>query len=255
MIYLGTSGFSYADWVGPVYPKGLQRQDWFNFYASQFNSLELNTTYYAIPSLMVVKSLVARAGNGFQFAVKAHQDITHGRQPDESTYRSFKEILKPFTDSGTLGCILLQFPYNFFYNRNNQAYLEQVKSKFSDFPLVVELRNALWIKTEVFHWLKGMNIGFCCVDEPHLPRLMPPVARITGDIAYVRFHGRNAAKWWQPEHAYERYDYTYSKEELDDWVPKIKRLDSEAEKTFVFANNHWRGQSVDTIRQLKLMLD
>ncbi len=84
---------------------------------------------------------------------------------------------------------------------------------------------------------------------------MPRVTVVTGATGYVRFHGRNSAKWWQHEHAYERYDYSYSAEELGEWLPRVRKLDSAAENTFVFANNHWRGQSVDTIRQLKLMLD
>jgi len=84
---------------------------------------------------------------------------------------------------------------------------------------------------------------------------MPPVAEATSTVGYVRFHGRNAARWWQHEHAYERYDYTYSLKELGEWVPRIKNLDNTTEKTFVFANNHWQGQAVNTIRQLRLMLD
>ncbi len=63
---------------------------------------------------------------------------------------------------------------------------------------------------------------------------------------YVRFHGRNAARWWEHEQAYERYDYTYSQEELQEWVPKIRELDAKAENTFLFANNHWQGQAVHT---------
>ncbi len=255
MLYFGTSGFSYTDWVGPVYPKGLPRQGWLGFYSSQFDSLELNTTYYAIPSLGVVKSLVMRTGPGFQFAIKAHQDITHGRNPEEGTFRDFQQILEPFINAGKLGCVLLQFPYNFGFSSENQAYLEGVRSRFKEVPVVVELRNARWIKPEVFPWLKSIDAGFCCVDEPHLPNLMPPVAEATSSIAYVRFHGRNSAKWWQSDHPYERYDYTYKKEELEEWVPKIKQLNTQAEKTFVFANNHWKGQSVATIRQIKMMLD
>ena len=80
-------------------------------------------------------------------------------------------------------------------------------------------------------------------------------AEVTSKIAYIRFHGRNKEKWWQHEHAYERYDYTYSPDELEEWIPKIRKLDQTAEKTFVFANNHWRGQAVSTIRQLRMMLD
>jgi len=72
---------------------------------------------------------------------------------------------------------------------------------------------------------------------------------------YVRFHGRNSAKWGQHEQAYERYDYSYTPEELNEWLPMIQKLDSATEKTFIFANNHWRGQSIGTIRQLRVMLD
>ena len=72
---------------------------------------------------------------------------------------------------------------------------------------------------------------------------------------YARFHGRNRAKWWQHEQAYERYDYSYTSEELSEWLPKIQKLDSVAEKTFVFANNHGHGQAVSTIRQLRIMLN
>jgi len=233
----------------------MPRQEWLKYYSSQFNSLELNTTYYAVPSLAVVKSLVMRTGPEFQFAVKAHQDITHGRNPDEITYRSFLEILEPFITAGKLGCVLVQFPYNFGFNSENQLYMEQIKGRFKDIPVVVELRNARWIKPQVFQWLKSIDVGFCCVDEPHLPNLMPPVAEATSRIAYVRFHGRNSAKWWKSDKPYERYDYSYTPEELEEWIPKIRHLNSQAEKTFVFANNHWQGQSVDTIRQVRMMLD
>jgi uncharacterized protein YecE (DUF72 family) len=93
------------------------------------------------------------------------------------------------------------------------------------------------------------------VDEPRLPNLLPPIAEMTSNIGYVRFHGRNSAKWWEHKHAYERYDYSYAPEELREWLPKIRDLDGMAEKTFVFANNHWRGQAVNTIRQLRKMMD
>jgi uncharacterized protein YecE (DUF72 family) len=241
--------------VGNYYPAGIRRQDWLKFYAREFNTLELNSSYYAIPSLSVVKSLIARTGDEFQFAVKLHQSITHERKEAANSFLAFNRMLEPFVESGKLGCVLAQFPFSFHYNKQNQEYIETVKSKFENIPLVAEFRNAYWIKPEVFDWLRGLNLGFCCVDEPHLPNLIPPVAEATSNIAYIRFHGRNAAKWWHYQEAYERYDYTYSKEELQEWVPKIKGLERQSEKTFIFANNHWKGQSVDTIRQLKLMLD
>jgi len=84
---------------------------------------------------------------------------------------------------------------------------------------------------------------------------LPPLAEVTSPTGYIRFHGRNAAKWWEHEYAYERYDYTYSAEELAEWIPKIKQIAGKAERTFIFANNHWRGQAITTIRQLRLMAD
>ena len=181
--------------------------------------------------------------------------MTHERQHDGKIFMAFVHILQPFIDSGKLGCVLAQFPYSFGFNRQNWEYLEFFREQMRNLPLVVEFRNSQWLKTEVFDWLRNYNIGFCCVDEPQLSKLIPPVAEVTGDIAYVRFHGRNAAKWWQHEHAYERYDYTYSAEELTEWLPKITNLNEKTKMTFVFANNHWQGQAINTIRQLRLMLD
>ena len=199
--------------------------------------------------------MVSKTGDGFLFAVKANQEITHQRQNDSKIFTVFTKILKPFIDAGKFGCILAQFPYSFSFNRQNWDYLKFVRDWMGDLSMVIEFRNAQWLRAEVFSWLRSYNFGFCCVDEPQLPKLLPPSAEITSNIGYVRFHGRNAAKWWQHKHAYERYDYTYSTDELADWLPKIKKLNSMAEKTFVFANNHWRGQAIDTIRQLRLMLD
>jgi uncharacterized protein YecE (DUF72 family) len=84
---------------------------------------------------------------------------------------------------------------------------------------------------------------------------MPPLAEATSEVGYVRFHGRNAAKWWRHEFPWQRYDYTYSPDELAEWVPRIGKLIESAENTFVFANNHWHAQAVNSIRQLRLMLD
>jgi uncharacterized protein YecE (DUF72 family) len=255
VIYFGTSGFSYSDWVGTVYPHDLAKSDWLQFYSGEFNSLELNSTYYAIPGLQAIQSMVNKTGDGFQFAVKANQEITHNRQPDDLTFQMFIRILQPLIHSGKFGCVLAEFPYSFHNTAENIEYIEFIREKLKDIPLVIEFRNIHWLKPQTFEWLKNLNIGFCCVDEPELPNLIPPVSEITSDIAYIRFHGRNAAKWWQHEQAYERYDYTYTEGELLEWIPKIVKLNRQAKKTFVFANNHWQGQSVDTIRQLRLMIE
>ena len=118
------------------------------------------------------------------------------------------------------------------------------------YPPKVEFRNKEWLTEETYALLRENNLSFCCVDEPYFPR----VAEVTSSTAYVRFHGRNYKKWWKHEHAYERYDYTYPVEELEEWTPKIQEMDGMAENTFVFANNHYQAQGIETARQLKMLL-
>ncbi len=255
MIYLGTSGFSYKDWVGNFYPKDLPQREWLSYYSQEFNTLELNSTFYTLPKLSTLKTMISKTGGNFLFCVKANQEMTHKYQENREVFTAFRKMLEPFISNGKLGCVLAQFPYSFGFNRQNQDYLKFFRELLIDLPIVIEFRNKSWLKLEVFNWLRQHNLGFCCVDEPRLPGLLPPIAEVTSDIAYVRFHGRNAAKWWQHKHAYERYDYTYSVDELKEWLPKIRKLERNSQKTFIFANNHWRGQAISTIRQLRLLLD
>ena len=233
----------------------MPRHDWLRYYAREFNALELNSTYYAIPQPAVVKNMIAKTGEDFLFSIKANQEMTHTRQNENTAFVAFVQMLRPFIDAGKLGCILAQFPYSFGYNRQNQDYVTLFRERMGSLPVVVEFRNAQWIRPDVFPFLRSHNFGFCCVDEPKLPHLLPPVTEVTSNTGYVRFHGRNAAKWWEHEYAYERYDYMYSEDELAEWIPKIKQLSINTEKTFVFANNHWQGQAITTIRQLRLMMD
>ena len=255
MFYCGTCGFSYNDWVGPYYPEGLPRKDWLGYYAREFNSLELNSTYYVLPGLATMESLARKTGDGFLFSVKANQEITHVRQSGEEACRAFIRILQPLVEAHKLGCVLAQFPYSFGFNPANTDYLRRLGDWLNGYPLVIEFRNSAWLNSDTRGWMVAQGIGFCCVDEPQLPRLMPPVADVTGQTGYIRFHGRNAAKWWEHEQAWERYDYSYSAQELEQWLPKIRLVSDTAENTFIFANNHWRGQAVDTIRQVRSMLD
>ena len=119
---------------------------------------------------------------------------------------------------------------------------------------MIEFRDAGWMTDETFDLLKTLDFGFCCVDEPRIQGLMPPVARATGPLAYVRLHGRNAAKWWEHANAWERYDYTYSDDELREWIPRLHELDAQVPLTLVYANNHYRGQSVDALKALSRLL-
>ncbi len=253
MIYIGTSGYSYDDWVGPVYPPGLPKSEWLSFYAHEFGACEINYTYYRLPSARTLAAMSKKTPPGFIFTVKASQELTHGREDPAEAFVAFRAGVQPLVEEGKLGCILAQFPFSFHATPENRDYLRAFRERLA-LPTVIEFRNRAWLSDETFALLRALGLGFCCVDEPRLPGLLPPIAVATGPIAYVRFHGRNAKKWWQHENAYERYDYTYKEEELREWAPKIQQLDHESEKTFVFANNHWQGQAVGTARQLRLLL-
>jgi uncharacterized protein YecE (DUF72 family) len=255
VVYWGTSGFSYDDWVGNFYPPGMPKREWLIYYAREFNSCEINSTFYRLLQPSSLKAMMKKTGEGFLFVIKASQRMTHQPENNDEEFKAFRQVLEPLIDEGKLGCVLAQFPYSFRFNRQNCDYLESFRERLGQIPVVIEFRNARWLRQDVFDWLRHRKLGFCCVDEPQLPNLLPPIAETTSEIAYVRFHGRNAAKWWQHEHAYERYDYSYRMEELREWLPKIFKLNGIAEKTFIFANNHWRGQAVNTIRQLRMMFD
>jgi len=254
MIYFGTSGFSYDDWVGPYYPKGLKKPEWLSYYAQEFDALELNSSYYALPTAFSLERMANKTPDGFLFVVKAHQEMTHTREDNAGVFAKFVAALQPLHEQGKFGCILAQFPSSFHNTPQNRDYLRLLRERLGDLPTVVEVRNRDWVQEETFALLRSLNLGFCCVDEPRFPTLMPPLAVVTSPIAYVRFHGRNAAKWWTHGEAWERYDYTYSTEELEEWVPRLRTLVAQSERLFVFANNHYRGQAIQTIRQLKLLL-
>jgi uncharacterized protein YecE (DUF72 family) len=254
MIRIGTSGYSYDDWIGPFYPAGIPKGEMLRYYAGEFDTTEVNSTYYRLPTAGMLAAMARKVPDGFLFTIKASQELTHGRESPQEAFRRFREALSPLQEAGKLGAVLAQFPWSFGPDEANRAYIALLREQLGDLKVVVEFRNAGWITEETFKQLGDLQLGYCCVDEPRLKGLIPPISRATAPVAYVRFHGRNAAKWWQHEAAWERYNYTYSDAELREWVPRIRELDQAAETVFVLANNHWQGQAVTTARQLRMLL-
>ena len=252
VIRIGTSGFSYKDWVGPVYPETLAAHERLSFYAHEFSTVELNVTYYRTPSTRAVERWVRQTPDDFLFSVKAFGGLTHDR--DESAFQPFVDSLQPMVESGKLGCILAQFPYSFHFEPENRDYLKKLRTGLGDLPVVVEFRNAAWVNESTFDLLRSLGLGYCSVDEPRLPGLVPPVAVATGPMGYVRFHGRNAAKWFQHKEAWERYNYAYTEDELSEWVPKLQKLDEAVPLTLVYFNNHFGGKAVHSARTLGQLL-
>ena len=254
-VVLGTSGFSFDDWVGPFYPAGTRRADMLALYAEQFRCVEVNATYYRIPPPSTMAGLDRKTPPGFAFVVKAHQSMTHEKAaPDTTTFDAFRAALSPLQAAGKFRGVLLQFPWAFRPTQGARARLELLDRELASArPLIVEFRHASWLVPRVFQFLDERGMGYCSVDEPALPGLVPPLARVTGGVGYVRFHGRNERTWWGRGGG-DRYDYDYSPGELKEWVRKIKELAEKSSKTYVFFNNCHAGQAARNALLMRDML-
>jgi uncharacterized protein YecE (DUF72 family) len=251
MLYVGTSGYSYDDWEGPFYPAGLRKGDRLPFYAKHFGATEVNSTFYRILPPSAMAGMARKVPGQFRFAVKANRMITHDIGPQTGkALEDFRASLEPLLQTGKLGCVLAQFPYSFHNTAASRRHLTEIADRMSDLPTVVEFRNREWLAEPVLEFLRERRLGFACVDQPQLEGLIPPLVVATSDIGYVRFHGRNAAKWWQHEQAYERYDYLYTEAQLREWLPKVQELAAKTRETYLFFNNHYMAQAVVNAQQL-----
>jgi uncharacterized protein YecE (DUF72 family) len=262
MIKIGTSGFSFPDWKGTVYPVGLRERDMLSFYERElgFNALEVNFTYYALPSQKSFLAMSQKTTKDFEFVVKSFKGMTHEIRDKETgeildnqeVFKKFKYSLIPLLEEGKLACVLAQFPYGFFPNKLSLDYLKRFREEMLDIPLVFEFRNQIWLKDQTFQFLERNKIGFCVVDEPKLPKLMPYLPKATSEIGYFRFHGRNP-NWFNAPTSI-RYDYLYSEKELKEFIPDIKDISKRTAKTLVFFNNCHAGSAAKNAAQMARML-
>jgi uncharacterized protein YecE (DUF72 family) len=267
MIRVGTSGFSFKDWRGTIYPADLDPKDNLIYYQERlgFDCVEINATYYTLLSDKSFAGMERKTGEGFEFVVKAYRGITHDpfdkrlgdKKPDSAmameNIEKFLYSIHPIKEKNKLGAVLLQFPVFFYPTRPYIEYLMACKERFRDIPLVVEFRNRAWAKPETFNFLRKNELSYCSVDEPSLPRLMPFINEVTSDIGYLRFHGRNT-RWFNAT-VDERYNYQYSDEELRAFIPEIKEMNRKSEKMFVFFNNCHAGFAVKNALSLLNLLN
>jgi uncharacterized protein YecE (DUF72 family) len=244
MIYIGTAGFSYQDWKGAFYPENQDKRFMLEYYSSRFPVVEVNSTWHALPSPKSILSMARRTDPDFQFIIKAYKGLTHAYEDNREEFERFKEVLRPLEDHGKLACVLAQFPWGFKCTGSNCEYLCLLRENLPEQEIVVEFRNEAWITSETMDLLRELRMGFCCVDEPRLKGLVKPHVILTGDIGYVRFHGRNYETWWdRGRQSWERYDYLYDEDELSEWVPGLLSLDDKAARTYAIFNNHYRGKA------------
>jgi uncharacterized protein YecE (DUF72 family) len=254
-VFIGTSGFSYKDWVGPFYPEGLAKGEFLSYYARRFSFTELNFTYYRMPNAAALERMLAKVPEGFQFTVKAPGSLTHDRgegwQKECETYRA---ALAPLAKAGALAGILMQFPYSFHYTDENREYLAALTGELNDLPLFAEFRNDEWEHESVLEGLRERNVGVVITDQPDLPRLPGLSGTVTAEHAYFRFHGRNRENWWTGDST-SRYDYLYSREELAGRLPEILTMKENSRRLYIAFNNHHKGQAVQNAFDFEELLE
>ncbi len=253
--FIGTSGYSYDDWNVNFYPPELDKKEQLKYYSSFFNTVEINFTYYTLPYPHIFKRMSEKVGEDFVFSVKAHSNVTHSRDFKIEEIEQFIISLQPFIDKGLMGSILFQFPWAFGFSRRNFDYLTLIRERFQDLELSVEFRNNSWLKEETIEHLKNLNIGFCNVDEPGLKGLLPPTNIVTSETGYIRFHGRNGMNWWNPKYSYQRYDYLYTREELTEWMPRIKKVMEKTKRTYIYFNNHYKAKAIKSAKILRELIE
>ena len=230
-LLIGTSGWSYDEWIGPFYEK---KQGMFTKYTKIFETTEINSTFYSYPTERLVEGWTRNAPPGFIFAAKLPQLITHDKwlklnEGIEDDLWRFLHLMQPLAEK--LGPILIQLRPMFTYKDNIVDLEKFLEILPKNHEWAVEFRQESWLKKETFKLLEKHNVAYTIVDEP----LLPPDTQVTADFAYIRWHGQGKRLW---------YDYEYSKKQLEDWKPKVKELSKKVKRTYGYFNNHFNASAV-----------
>ncbi len=256
--WIGPAGWSYEDWYGTVYP--LPKPRGFKplaYLARYFNAVEVNTSFYRIPSPALTEGWVPQVPAEFRFTFKLPQSFTHerGAFPSQADVQAFQEALRPIQDADRLGGVLVQFPWSFRFEPASVDRLLRIAEAFPGQRHFVEVRHRSWAEPTALDAIR--QLGACCnIDQPHLRDCLRPSEHVLDGRAYVRLHGRNARAWFAKDvPRYERYNYLYSREELAQWIERLDRLAAQAHEIYVITNNHYRGQAPANALEIKALLE
>jgi uncharacterized protein YecE (DUF72 family) len=243
-ILLGTSGWSYKEWVGPFYERSSKK---FTYYTKFFQTTEINSTFYRYPTRSTVYGFYRTSPKGFKFSAKLPTLITHKKQLNQNLkvkndLLRFLELMEPLKASGKLGAILIQLPPSFVFERDYETLVSFLKILPEDLEFAVEFRDHSWLRNETWNLLKENNVAYTIVDEP----LLPPETQVTADFAYIRWHGRGSRPW---------YNYHYSKKELKEWIPKMKKVSKKVNKIYGYFNNHYHGYAAENCIEILEMFN
>ncbi|MFH1646369.1 MAG: DUF72 domain-containing protein [Chloroflexota bacterium] len=265
-IYIGTSGWSYprgeGTWRGYFYPPGKISE--LEYYGQFFNTVEINSSFYRPPAPGFVDNWARRVPPGFLFSVKLWQKFTHPAMYREATGEAavisladvdrFKSSLEPLAKSGKLGALLAQFPPSFKNDARGRQVLGAVANAFGEYPLAVELRHRSWSDDAgTAQMLREHHAAWVQIDEPKFATSVAEEVPLTADLAYFRFHGRNARDWWTGD-SETRYRYLYSPEEIDELADRVRAAGEKVKMLFAFFNNHWQAYAPRNANDLKKSL-
>jgi len=256
-ILIGTSGYSYKEWVGPVYPEGTKTKDYLPMYSKLFPTVELNFSYYGMPKAENLAKMLEDGGDKLTFSIKAHKTLTHEIDPAkwEGEAATFIKAIEPMLSAGRLEAVLFEFPYSFKYSVDNRTYLDKLIKNFKDanVPIAVEFRKADWFNQKVIEGMRSRNVPLVSLDMPELPNLPPLMDIVTAPLAYIRLHGRNNEAWWGSD-GHERYNFSYSDSEVQAWADRVQRISEQAQRIIIYFNNHPFGFAAKNAQTLIKLL-
>jgi uncharacterized protein YecE (DUF72 family) len=284
-VLVGTASWTDKSLLGSGwYPKGADSaEERLRYYSSQFPLVEVDSTYYFLPTEKNSDLWVQRTPKEFTFNVKAFSLLTqHPTKPqalkdlpipedkksvypgdlDDDTvdevWKRFLGGIEPLRRAGKLGAILFQFPPWFVVGRDNRDYILECGKRVAPIPVCIEFRNKTWMsernRDRTLEFLEGHGLAYVCVDMPQgFVSSIPPVLAATADLAVIRFHGHNDAEW-ESGSVQRRFKYLYSPRELEEWAPRVLDLARDAKRTHVLMNNCYRDYAQRNARELADLL-
>lgn len=239
-VYCGCSGYLYNDWKGVLYPVGMRKREWLNFYATTFNTVEINSTFYGLPSGENVQVRHDQVPDDFKFSVKGSRFLTHMKKlkPDEVLEEGIQRFFDRFEPlDSKITCVLWQLPRNFhIHTEKLESFCRLLAGRYTH---VIEFRHASWFIPEVFDILQHWGVTCCALSSPD--ETLPEEITMTTDTLYLRMHGKSA---W--------YHHNYSTRELKSWMRKI--LSARVSRAFIYFNNTIGGHAVHNCIHLRQLL-
>jgi uncharacterized protein YecE (DUF72 family) len=264
-VRIGTCSWADKGLLEAWYPRGVSTAEKrLRYYAERFDVVEVDSPYYALPDPAVTERWARRTPDEFTFHVKASAAMTwHEGEPTDEAFRLFRASLEPLELSGKLQGVLLQYHPRFTKSATAKAELARAAERLAPLVPLIEFRHRSWMeeaeRADTLAFLETNRLAYVSLDSPRTraSNVSPRVAAATHRVAYVRFHGRNAATWniRGAESAAERFDWLYTDDELQEWVEPLARLADQAEEVYALFNNNRDDFAPRSAQILRGLLD